>query len=430
MKWLKISMCLPLRTSSGNVPKALEVELKNFSDEGQGFEVPHTSSLARSSESSLDSARRAFKSNAARRVSHCLFKPAGTSVEKATFLKYVSLGVMLLGYTVEQVGMKRAATAAYYPAAITLLTAVLGVTVYPFIVFGAVATGRVTRSQVILPLKDMWKPCIIGVAFTLHHLFQNVSAGKKSVPGIWVVVLSKSVVPMSMLLNMLPFTMALRYGLTHWLAVLLLFSGVVLTVKEDLFKEASKLNGRAFNIFLIVLAQLPLAAAFTFIEVSLKGAMEDFFTVALWMWICIFQAVVSWMVSPLSAALSHKSSHSVKADSHLVSGMVCYVLGQTPEDAKHGTDCATASTSWWITIIFTFAMNIAMPVSTRYGGAALMWFVRAMSIPLTGLLFTSSYLMGSYATHLTILQVCGLAVVFGGVVLFNSQEASPQKSCG
>jgi len=349
---------------------------------------------------------------------------ASSALSKLEVKKYGSLTVMLLGYTIEQVFTKRAANAAYYPASLTMLTAVLGVAVYPFIIAGAVATGKVTLPQVIIPWKDTWKPAVIGLGFTLHHTLLNVSAGRKSVPGIWIIVLGKSIVPMSMLLNMFPFTFALKYGSRHWVAVLILFGGVLLTLHEDWTGAAVGKN--IFNIFLIVLAQLPMAAAFTFIEVSLKGAMREIFPVALWLYICVFQAVASWMVTPLSSALSHKGHNQPHHHSPLVGGMLCYTLGRTPENAIEGTDCGLAASSWWIFLFFAFAMNIAMPISTKYAGAALMWFVRALSIPLTGLLFASETIMGSYAKQPSILQVIGLAVTAGGILLFNSQEPSKE----
>mmetsp|Transcript_123791 Transcript_123791/g.214612 ORF Transcript_123791/g.214612 Transcript_123791/m.214612 type:complete len:365 (+) Transcript_123791:130-1224(+) len=345
-------------------------------------------------------------------------------------LKYGSLSVMLVGYTLDSVLVKRATYAAYYPSALTVLAAVLGAVVYPVIVVGAFASGKVTWAQVRVPFRDLWMPLVVSAGFSLHHVLLNVAAGKAVVPGIWILVLGKSIVPMSMLLNMFSRTMGLRYDLRHWLGALLLLGGILLTLGQDLAKSAHVAKGLAShigNMLLIILAQLPLAASFTFIEITLKGVLRDIFTVAFWMWVCIFQVAASLIMLPLSAGLSGSFREMWP---NLGEGMLCYVAGQTPEDAPAGTDCASACGSWWVAILFTFAMNLAMPLSTRYGGAALMWFVRGLAVPLTGMLFASRFLMGLHAKNLSLAQTLGLGVVAAGVLVFNSREPHPRESCG
>lgn len=344
-------------------------------------------------------------------------------------LKYGSLTVMLVGYTLDSVVIKRATYAAYYPSALTVLAAVLGAMVYPVIVVGAFASGKVTRAQVTMSPKDLWMPLVVSAGFSLHHVLLNVAAGKAVVPGIWILVLGKSIVPMSILLNMSSRTMGLRYDSMHWLGVLLLLGGIVLTLGQDLVKTATATKGFAAhtgNMLLIILAQLPLAASFTFIEITLKGVMREIFTVTFWMWVCIFQVAASLIMLPLSAGLSGSFREMWP---NLGDGMLCYVSGQTPGNAPAGTDCATACANWWVTVFFNFAMNLAMPLSTRYGGAALMWFVRGLAVPLTGILFASSFLMGHHAKSLSLAQALGLGVVAAGVLVFNSREPHQRESC-
>jgi hypothetical protein len=92
------------------------------------------------------------------------------------------------------------------------------------------------------------------------------------------------------------------------------------------------------------------------------------------------------------------------------------------------------------------AFNMAMAVSTRHGGATvrrstvllffqcvcvcvyprhvcvcsqLMWFVRAVSVPTTGLLFSIHAIMGASTTTLSGYDVGGLLAVFLGLVVYN-----------
>ena len=48
-----------------------------------------------------------------------------------------------------------------------------------------------------------------------------------------------------------------------------------------------------------------------------------------------------------------------------------------------------------------------------------MWFVRAVSVPTTGLLFSAHALMGSAATSLSPYDVVGLLAVFIGLIVYN-----------
>merc|ERR1712048_144589 len=100
------------------------------------------------------------------------------------------------------------------------------------------------------------------------------------------------------------------------------------------------------------------------------------------MWVCIFEFVDSLVLLPLSAVLSHLPFSKVWPN--LGAGIACYVAGDTLADVDAGTDCKEAQAFWWGSTVFALATNPAMPVSTRYGGAALMWFVRAMAVPVSG----------------------------------------------
>lgn len=333
-------------------------------------------------------------------------------------LKYGSLLVFLIGTVGDQVLIKRATYSAYFPAALTLLTAIVGIVVYPVIVLGALASGHVRRHHILVPL---WKPALIAFGFTLHHVLLNVGAASSSVPGIIAMVLAKLVIPVSMLLNMPSFTLALQYQRRHWLSVLLLLFGIVLTVSGPLRSAllTKGLHNKLGNMLLIALSTVPLAAAFTFIEKHLKEHHRDLFTVALWMWICIFQFFMSILLLPLNAVLSRLPMSQMWSD--LQQGITCYAGLHTPHSPK-AVDCNVAGTLWWTSLCFSLAYNLAMPVSTRYGGAALMWFVRGMAVPLAGLLFTSTVVMGSHAIPMTWPQVVGLFVVTAGVFMFNSIE--------
>merc|ERR1712187_748405 len=124
---------------------------------------------------------------------------------------------------------------------------------------------------------------------------------------------------------------------------------------------------------------------------------------------------------PLNAVLSNLPLTDIWPN--LRDGIVCYTMGEGPSSATTTTtDCSEASKLWLASLAFAFAFNLAMPVSTRYGGAALMWFVRGMAVPVAGLMYSSPAIMGRHATPMGWYQVIGLAVVTIAILLFNARE--------
>merc|ERR1740129_926078 len=307
-------------------------------------------------------------------------------------LKYGSLAVFLAGTTGETVMTKRAAYAAYFPSAASLLTASAGVIVFPLIVVSARIAGYVTHKQCVVP---WWKPAVVAVGFALHNVLLAVGGGNHEVPGIVVVVLVKFVVPFSMFFNIL--TLGVQYYKIHWLSLALLMGGIGLTVAGALSNERASnlLQERTVNMMLIVLSTVPLAWTFTFLEKNLRGVHKDLFTAALWMWVCMFQFCVALALVPLSVLLQGEDVSAMW--SQLLDGLACFVMAEAPAIADGSTDCQEARFAALASAFFGFAFNLAMPVSTRYGGATLMWFVRAIAAPLAGILFACPVIMGSYA---------------------------------
>jgi len=328
--------------------------------------------------------------------------------------KYTSLLAFMIGSVGDQVSFKRITYAANFPSALTQLTALVGAVVYPLVVGVALAMGLVKSSQLCLPL---WKPAVIAVLFVLHHMLLNAGAGGATVPGIIVGVLVKMVIPFSMLLNMPKTSLGLKYSALHWFSFALVMAGIAVTVNLGSFPLTGAAAGK---MILIVLSTIPLAGAFTFIEVNLTHRHPDLFAVALWMWVCLFMSLVSLVFLPLSAWLNGVPATDMLPD--LRRGMVCYVEGVAPLDAKHDLDCEEASRFWWTNICFAFLMNVGMPLSTRYGGATLMWFVRALTVPLAGVCFAQPSVMGKHAVPMSRSQEVGLLVVTLGVLLFNASE--------
>merc|ERR1711904_159063 len=89
------------------------------------------------------------------------------------------------------------------------------------------------RRHIVVP---WWKPAVIAIGFTLYNVSMSVGGGSRAVPGIIVLVLSKCIIPFSMLLNMPRCSLGLKYSKLHWASMGVLMGGIVLTVFGPLRK--------------------------------------------------------------------------------------------------------------------------------------------------------------------------------------------------
>lgn len=335
-----------------------------------------------------------------------------------TLLKYSSLVAFLVGSCSSQVCLKRTTLAANFPAALTQLSGMVGVILYSLIVLIGLLSQRIKLVGVMVPPQ---KPLIVAALFVLHHTLLNVGAGDKSVPGLYIAVLSKSVIPISMALNMM---LGVRYSLKHWFSFAVVIVGVYLTLHGGaLALEAHTV----WCMTLIVLSIVPLALAFAYIEHTLKQEHPDLWGLALWLWISLFMSLLALTAAPLSAWLQGQPVGHALPFKKMQQGMQCYIRGVQAEDMILA-DCESASRAYWQGAVFEVAMNLGMAVSTRYAGATLMWFVKALTTPLAGICFALPLFMGELARPFTPNQALGLLVVTSGVLLFNSEQPARSKA--
>jgi len=331
----------------------------------------------------------------------------------AVCFKYIALFVFILGSLGDIVSKKRATYGANDPQALTLLTALAGMVFYPLFVAVAFAMKWVKRSQLCLPV---WKPACVAILFVLHNACLNTGAGGKAVPGVLVGVLVKGTIPFSMLFNMPKATLGLQYTFGHWLSFLVVLVGAGVTIDMS----GLSLTPLVVRSMLMILVSIvPLAAGFTFVEMILKVQHKELFALALWSWICVFQSIASLVLMPLTAWLNDIPLSKMMPD--LQQGMECYVTGVTPQ-GREAWDCEEAAIYWWINVGFGLLANMGMALSTRYGGATLMWFAKAMTVPMAAFFFAQPAIMGKYAVPGTTAEYVGVLITFVGVLLFNSKE--------
>mmetsp|Transcript_69978 Transcript_69978/g.216357 ORF Transcript_69978/g.216357 Transcript_69978/m.216357 type:complete len:395 (+) Transcript_69978:61-1245(+) len=346
--------------------------------------------------------------------------------------KYVWLATFLLGTLVSTVAGKRVQLAApEYPMALVQLLAISGVIVYPLLVIGAVASGQVSPGQLLV---EWWKPAVVGTCFVLHDMLLQIG-GRGALPGVLILVLMKLVIPCSMVMSMSKHTLCVSYCKLHWAGMVVLLAGVLMVVPGQLthFQETVSPVQATFQALLVAASVLPEAAAFVFLELWLKGDNKHMYAVAFWMWVCLFMLPIIEILVPLGAVLSGVQLPLMW--SNIYNGFRCYVVGMQPQaEDDDGTGvtnvtnasipprCVEACRFWWGGVLFALASNVSMPMCTRHGSATLLWFVRALVVPLGGLLFASSAVMGDHAIPMQAMGWIGLFLVMCGVFLFNSRD--------
>jgi hypothetical protein len=99
-----------------------------------------------------------------------------------------------------------------------------------------------------------------------------------------------------------------------------------------------------------------------------------------------------------------------------VDGLFCMFLGT---NVAEDDECEGIPKFYMATIVFGCMFNLSMAGSIKEGGATLMWFVRAMTLPVGAAVFTIPAVMGDDATTLTGYEVGGVGVVFVALLLYN-----------
>ena len=353
--------------------------------------------------------------------------------KRARGIKVVAFVVYFIGTLASTVMGKRTTIAApLYPFALTLLSPLAGLCVYPLIVGALSYAGHMTAEQRRVP---WWKPCIVGVLFSLYNVLENLGNRGDVVPGPIVLVLMKSIVPITFAASYIVPALRPRYRFTHYAAVVLLLAGIALSLGSELSNLHGFVLSRSIGfIVLLLVAVLPLAAAFIFIEVQLKHTHPKLHPTAFWMYLCVFEALFGIPLAFLNAKLQGLGMSEVW--SNAVDGMQCYVAGSPSgaqqlvgsDDNMMDVDCSHAQLWFYLGLIPGFASNLAMPVCTKYGSATLLWFVRALALPAAAVLFSLHFIMGSYATSLSLYEWFGLAVVFGATVLYNHYPTTQRSS--
>lgn len=286
----------------------------------------------------------------------------------------------------------------------------------------------VAEEQTFSPLMWWRHAAIIAFLFSLSNTLNNLGNRGSTVPGALVVVLSRMVVPLSLVLEWTRSRMeaaAVTRTVCTWpklLAVFLLFGGTAVAMGPlwASIGDADTMMVLERSVELIC-ANIPLALAMNYFEyISKKGSID---IVKFWLCICVCQTL--WGFIPMAyvnAAIQGQALSDVWSD--FGKGGLCVMTGENPE-GDLASDCSLARLVWFVFTVpsgCVFNMGLAYLSKHPWAGPTTVWFLRAVTVPASGLLFASELLMGPYSSPITGYDVGGLCVVFLALMLYQWKD--------
>jgi hypothetical protein len=245
------------------------------------------------------------------------------------------------------------------------------------------------------------------------------------------------------------------YNRYHFGGVIVLLIGITVTVIGSAINDSSHndANGNGngpsviINVILLITAVIPLAIAFVYIEENLKRHHQSLSVPFLWFLICCCQFPIGMLLAPLNAVIQGIPISDIPHN--MVDGLTCLYLSRSPSSStqpwnitridmnvmndmsvsaaslgnttSENDACANVLTFYLLHLPPAIIFNLCMGQISRYGSATLMWFLRTASLPISSLLFTTSFIMGNEAQSFDVFVITGLVVVCCGLTLYISK---------
>lgn len=325
------------------------------------------------------------------------------------------LCVLFVTSIVDSVLAKKVAIGARnYPFTISMLSPVAGMLVYGCMCLHLRYTGKLEDKET--RTVAWWKVAVVGILFASHNVLRNLGNRGDTISGAVVILMAKLNVFVSAVLSMLP-PLRRRFNIWQWSAMVLLLGGIAVTIGPQ-FAEPAEVQGAALShkaeaLLMIIVSVVPTALGMLFIELQVQHRHPKLNVVVLWMKICVMEFLLGSLLAPINAQLQGLGmSHIIE---NAVDGLACMFLGQ---NVALNDQCVGIPKFVLSTFVFGCAFNLSMAGSIKEGGATLMWFVRAMTLPAGAFVFTIPLVMGDEATSLTGFEVAGVGVVFVALIFY------------
>jgi hypothetical protein len=326
--------------------------------------------------------------------------------------------MLAVGSLVATVADKRfAISLANYPFTVTQLSPLSGIAVYALL-------SRCKGFQNIARDCRWWILVTkIALCFTLHNLANNLGNRGNQVPGAVVVLISKLVVPTSLMFEFLNDRSSVKHVKWRIVGILLLLAGTALGIAPLLnqAKESGSFGNLLWRILLMIFANIPLAYGLI-IWKKYSNQVESNQIILFWMSLCLVQLIIGFTLIYLNALIQGIDSFQVWPN--FAQGMHCVFTGNNPKDSS--SECNIAQIVWFaIDLPAGIIFNLSMAWLARHqnAGPTIVWMLRAAVLPISGVLFHSKAIMGKYATDGNYSwEFGGLILVFVGLVVYVGRD--------
>ena len=246
------------------------------------------------------------------------------------------------------------------------------------------------------------------------------------VPGGIVLLISKLIVVCSATMSTFP-PMRKKLNRNQIIGLSILLVGAVITLTPKLSESDDDDDDDdgliVVYVMLLIAAQPVLALAMLVVEYQITSVHKHLDLIYLWFVVCMFEAFVSLILAPINASIAGIGMSEIP--SNLRDGMICVLEGRS-----HIDDCQDVPFLYIGQVICGCCFNLSMAaaVKTSGGGATLMWFVRAMTLPFGAMLFCIPFIMGSDAETFSWYEFVGIFLVTIALYIYNLERCGSRAS--
>ena len=168
---------------------------------------------------------------------------------------------------------------------------------------------------------------------------------------------------------------------------------------------------------MLFLSNVPLALSALVKELVLHHKSRDVPVSYLNTAVSCLQFILGFVIAPLGLVAPGQVSSQIRDGYHCL-------IGSLPSVPECGTTGSVAE--YIIFCILMFSMNISLLFVVRHGSSSIMYAASALVLPLSNMVNTWDWVMGSSASPLNDYTLCGLVPILMGIVLY--ANAKPTKA--